>query len=191
MRVNVNITKIIQIGLTISNFNGEMPDNATFQFNFKFDLNADSFANESIELLKNAGINFEKHKNEGIDIDDFGELMVTSGIITNNRIYWISFHSCYDFGYILKIITGRDILPSENEFYNQLQLMVPNFYDLKYINNERKGLEELAKDLGIERVGMGHQAGSDSLLTAKVFFASVKFNDENKNMLYSIEKNVS
>ena len=36
-----------------------------------------------------------------------------------------------------------------------------------------KGLEDLAKTLGIPRIGTAHQAGSDSLLTAQVFFRLV------------------
>ena len=36
-----------------------------------------------------------------------------------------------------------------------------------------KGLEDLAKTLGIPRIGIAHQAGSDSLLTAQVFFKLV------------------
>ena len=45
------------------------------------------------------------------------------------------------------------------------------------------GLQRLADDLGCQRLGAEHQAGSDSLLTKDAFFALVraKFNDKPKS----------
>ena len=38
----------------------------------------------------------------GIDVNEFGELLMTSGIVLNEDVKWISFHSGYDYGYLLK-----------------------------------------------------------------------------------------
>jgi len=51
----------------------------------------------------------------------------------------------------------------------------PNFYDLKYLIKDHDsykhgGLNKLAADLDVERIGPKHQAGSDSLLTLAIFF---------------------
>jgi hypothetical protein len=35
----------------------------------------------------------------------FGELMMTSGLVLMDNVRWISFHSGYDFGYLLKLLT--------------------------------------------------------------------------------------
>lgn len=39
----------------------------------------------------------------GIDVQHFGELLMSSGIVLNDEIRWITFHSGYDFGYLLKV----------------------------------------------------------------------------------------
>jgi hypothetical protein len=43
----------------------------------------------------------------GIDVQHFGELLMSSGIVLNDEIRWITFHSGYDFGYLLKVGLGR------------------------------------------------------------------------------------
>ena len=48
-----------QLGLTFSNDEGELaPGVCTYQFNFKFSLTEDMHAQDSIDLLKEAGIDF-------------------------------------------------------------------------------------------------------------------------------------
>jgi hypothetical protein len=42
----------------------------------------------------------------GIDVQHFGELLMSSGIVLNDEIRWITFHSGYDFGYLLKVGLG-------------------------------------------------------------------------------------
>lgn len=51
-----------------------------------------------IGLLQRAGIHFERHETEGIDAMYFAELLMTSGLVLNDDVSWITFHSGYDFG---------------------------------------------------------------------------------------------
>jgi len=69
MRCNVNILKLIQLGLTFLDESGQTPgrEYTTWQFNFKFNLNEDMFAQDSIDLLTSSGIQFKRHEEEGID----------------------------------------------------------------------------------------------------------------------------
>lgn len=56
------------------------------------------YAQESIDLLQNSGIQFKKHEDEGIDINCFAEQLMTSGIVLSDQVYWLSFHrleNCY------------------------------------------------------------------------------------------------
>jgi CCR4-NOT transcription complex subunit 7/8 len=50
------------------------------------------YAQDSIDLLAKSGINFEKHERYGIDVDHFGELLISSGIVLMDDVKWISFH---------------------------------------------------------------------------------------------------
>ncbi len=93
VRVNVNCLKLIQVGFTFANENGELPPGCpVWQFNFHFNPAEDSISYESGELLREAGIDFTKHQSEGIAIADFGELLTTSGLLVDKRINWITFH---------------------------------------------------------------------------------------------------
>lgn len=63
----------------------------------------DMYAQNSIELLTKSGIDFKKHEEYGIDVQDFGELLISSGLVLSNEIKWISFHrysSCLRFIHI-------------------------------------------------------------------------------------------
>ncbi|EAL18968.1 hypothetical protein CNBI2290 [Cryptococcus deneoformans B-3501A] len=174
MRCNVDMLKIIQLGITLCDENGDSPEVSTWQFNFAFSLGEDMFAPDSIDLLKSSGIDFKRNEEEGIDVEYFGELLITSGLVLFDNIKWVSFHSGYDFGYLLKILTCEPLPADETDFFRLLFIWFPCIYDIKHIVRSiktlRGGLQEIAESLGVKRIGPQHQAGSDSLLTAAVFF---------------------
>ncbi|XP_040190594.1 CCR4-NOT transcription complex subunit 7 isoform X2 [Rana temporaria] len=121
LRCNVDLLKIIQLGLTFMNEQGEYPPGtSTWQFNFKFNLTG------------------------------------------------------YDFGYLIKILTNSNLPEVELDFFEILRLFFPVIYDVKYLmkscKNLKGGLQEVAEQLELERIGPQHQAGSDSLLTGMAFF---------------------
>lgn len=175
LRCNVDLLRIIQLGLSFMDEEGKQPPGyPTWQFNFKFNLSEDMYAQDSIELLTNSGIQFKKHEEDGIDPLDFAELLMTSGIVLMDNIKWLSFHSGYDFGYLLKLLTDQPLPEEEVEFFELLRLYFPTIYDIKYLmkscKNLKGGLQEVADQLELRRVGPQHQAGSDSLLTGMAFF---------------------
>lgn len=175
LRCNVDLLKIIQLGVTLSDCHGNLPnDVCCWQFNFKFNLEEDTYAQESIDLLTNSGIDFAQHQLRGIDVRDFGELMMTSGLVLVPDVRWISFHSSYDFGYFLKVLTCNPLPAEEADFFTLLRIFFPHFYDIKWMMRSCKslkgGLQDIADDLGLERIGTQHQAGSDSLVTSQAFF---------------------
>ena len=115
-RCNVDMLKLIQLGLTFSNAEGNLPkcsgELCVWQFNFRlhvqtkdpndctllhvssrskilccreFKLSEDMYAQDSIELLKNSGIDFACNEQRGINVHRFGELLMSSGIVLSDE----------------------------------------------------------------------------------------------------------
>ncbi|KAG9396246.1 Ribonuclease CAF1 [Carpediemonas membranifera] len=173
---NVNDLKIIQLGVSLHNSAGQPATPCgCWQFNFKFDLNSDPHDRPSIELLQEAGIDFDLFAKDGIDVLRFSYLLMGSGLVCNPAVHWIAFHSSYDFLYLTRVLV-HGALPTTNSgrLFEMLRDYFPSFYDVKHIMRAAKswsgGLDRLASDMNIPRVGPTHQAGSDALLTGKVFF---------------------
>ena len=179
LKTNVDLLKLIQLGLTFSDEHGNLPTCGTerycvWQFNFReFNLNEDVFAHDSIELLKQSGIDFKKNTEKGVDALRFSELLMSSGIVLNSSVHWVTFHSGYDFGYLLKLLTSKNLPETQAGFFELIRIYFPILYDIKHLmkfcNSLHGGLNKLAELLGVERIGSCHQAGSDSLLTCCTF----------------------
>lgn len=175
LRCNVDLLRIIQLGLTLSDGKGNLPEGVcTWQFNFNYNLDEETYAQDSIDLLVNSGIDFEQLALRGIDIHHFGELIMSSGLVLMPNVHWITFHSSYDFGYFLKVVTCRPLPADEADFFDLLNLFFPCIYDMKQMVKScaglKGGLQDIADDLKVSRIGTQHQAGSDSLVTCLTFF---------------------
>jgi len=183
LKVNVDLLRIIQLGLTFSDENGNLHERCTWQFHFTFDLTSDIFAQDSIDLLRKAGVDFEKHQRDGIDVEEFGGLMIVSGLTLCEDVRWISFHSYFDFGYLVKVLTNAKLPEKESDFFALLSDYFPCFFDIKYIMKSceslKGGLNRIAETLEVKRVGPSHQAGSDSLVTSLTFFKMARLFFEN------------
>ena len=223
LRCNVDLLKIIQLGITLFSETGDSPPTSsqssdsgieinlparrrygsglvqipcTWQFNFKFSLKEDMYSEVSIEALRQAGVDFASLDRDGIDPLEFGALLISSGLVCDEDVRWISFHGGYDFGYLTKLMLCQPLPDDEVEFDKYMKKFFPSIYDIKYLmkfairqhNNkeatpldpastevllkfeQKSGLDNIADTFKIKRQGQAHQAGSDSLLTGKVFF---------------------
>jgi CCR4-NOT transcription complex subunit 7/8 len=220
LRCNVDILKPIQVGITLWTPEGELPpaqpDAAllsqlnshktsyqanvmylpcTWVFNFAFNLDEDMYAESSIELLqKTGGVNFQQHQEHGIALEAFGSLLTTSGLAFSPDVNWLSFHSGYDFGYLVKLLTNDALPQGQNDFFDLVKVFFPRLWDIKFLlrhaqrmRNQgrlgvegtrvidtlgtKSGLQDLAEELGCQRVGPAHTGGSDAWLTGSVFWA--------------------
>lgn len=185
LRSNVDILQVIQIGLTFANDYGNMPGgHTTWQFNFRFSASQDMCSADGVELLRQSGVDFVKHETEGIDPFVFAELLISSGLVLNDKINWVAFHSGYDLGYLISVLLNREVPVEESGFLRVVRKYFPNVYDVKYmckcLGLAGKGsLGETAEEFSIRLpptvMGLGtgglNQAGPDSLLTNGIFFA--------------------
>ncbi|KAH7952840.1 hypothetical protein HPB49_001757 [Dermacentor silvarum] len=126
---------------------------STWQFNFKFSLSEDTYVQDSIDLLMHSGIQFGKHNNEGIDPFELAQLIMTSGMVLSDEITWLAFHSCYDFAYMLKQLTGDNLPASQVDFFEILEIYCSAIHDLKCLMKDcrnLRGVQGLAEQLQVE-----------------------------------------
>merc|ERR1711991_1062134 len=100
------------------------------------------YAEDSINLLRRSGIDFDAHLEHGIEPTQFAELLISSGLILNEKVCWISFHSVFDYVYLLRLLLNRQLPENENEFDEFFRLFFPRSFDIKHIvvlHKNRKG----------------------------------------------------
>ncbi|XP_057451082.1 probable CCR4-associated factor 1 homolog 11 [Lotus japonicus] len=206
IKANVDVLNLIQVGLTLSDAVGNLPDLGTddctfiWQFNFRdFNVTRDAHAPDSVALLRSQGIDFARNASAGVDSARFARLMMWSGLLRNNAVSWLTFHSAYDFAYLIKILTRRSLPVRLEDFLRVVRVFFGDkVYDIKHLvkfcDSLYGGLDRIGQILKVDRVaGKSHQAGSDSLHTMQVFqkIKDVYFDNDgykkHVNVLYGLE----
>lgn len=179
MRSNVDIFNPVQLGISLSDANGNKPDNepSTWQFNFEFDTSTEMISVESLELLRKAGINFDSHRSNGIDKFEFAQLMTDSGLIMDTNTTWITFHAAYDLGFLVHILMNDMMPATRKDFEWWVHKFMPNLYDLNLIYKiihdfkhqpqsqaPQYSLTTLGDEIGIPRFPIFTTTGGQALL---------------------------
>ncbi|ODV88334.1 hypothetical protein CANCADRAFT_29600 [Tortispora caseinolytica NRRL Y-17796] len=175
MRCNIDMMRVLQIGITLSDERGNRPEPCTWQFNFKFSVHTDMYSAEGIDVFAKAGVDFAKHENAGIDFNDFAELLISSGLVLEPKVRWVSYHGGYDFGFLLSLMLAQPLPETLAEFLELLHIFFPSFFDVKYLvsfvkPNLRGSINDLAEQLYLPGLDQPHKAGPESYLTSTCYF---------------------
>lgn len=171
LRENVDVMKLIQLGLAFADEDCNVL--GCWQFNFHFDNGVDRYAPDSMDFLAQAGFDFTRHATEGLSMEAFGERLTASGLVLSDEVHWISFHGMYDFAYLLKLLTGDSMPVTLPAFDEALDTFFPKRLDIKR-HLPKGSLSRLGEDYGIRRKGIAHQGGSDAFLTLEIFLQMEK-----------------
>lgn len=94
-----------------------------------------------MDLLKESGLDFNRHKTDGIPHALFGEYLITSGLVLNKNNHWITFQGGVDFGYLLKSITNEKLPSTQDLYLEKLKDYFTNFYDCRELMKELVGIQ--------------------------------------------------
>ncbi|GKE49453.1 probable CCR4-associated factor 1 homolog 11 [Tanacetum coccineum] len=123
------------------------------------------------------GIDFQKNLDQGIKVEKFAELLMSSGVVCNDEVTWVGFRSVFDFGYLVKMQSGKDLPDDVTNFKPLVKAYCggTDVFDIKclmkHCHGLSGGLDDVASKLGVKLEGTIYeqQAGANSLLTFKVF----------------------
>lgn len=174
LKSNVDALHLIQVGLCFAP-SPSSPPAVAFQINLReFDPRVHRHAPESVRLLAASGLDLAAHRARGVGARALAALLMSSGLVCNPALAWVTFHSAYDFAYLVKLLMGRRLPPSLPEFLKYVRVYFgPAVYDVRHMMRFcglHGGLERVAAALDVTRAaGRGHQAASDSVLTWDTF----------------------
>ncbi|OEL29778.1 putative CCR4-associated factor 1-like protein 11 [Dichanthelium oligosanthes] len=176
IKSNVDALHLIQVGLTFA-ASPSSPPALAFEVNLReFDPRVHRHAPDSVRLLASSGLDLAAHRARGVSARAFAALLMSSGLVCNPEVAWVTFHSAYDFAYLIKLLMGRKLPRSLPEFLKYVRVYFgPEVYDVKHMmrfcgDQLFGGLERVAAALEVQRAaGRCHQAASDSVLTWDTF----------------------
>jgi len=172
LRCNVDLTRALQITLTLSDAKGSRPKGtSSWRFNFVYNPNKDFILQETLDqLARTCGVDLGKHHSQGIQAAEFGEQLMSSGLVLSEEVKWICFigtssladkppmgtpakpaepperrfYGLYNFGYLLQLLTAQEMPDAVEGFRDLLDLYFPCRGDISGFTNELPGL--LSKD---------------------------------------------
>ncbi|CAI9094107.1 OLC1v1029781C1 [Oldenlandia corymbosa var. corymbosa] len=139
LKVKFEATHLIQLGITLSNQEGQLPrvtgQFTLWQFNFSdfHPEDASCLRSEySIEELKKCGMDFKRNVREGIELSCFSKIFRSLPIWGNPNHLWVTFHGENDYGYLLTLLVEGNLPDTPGEFVDLVNKYCPNNIDVRY-----------------------------------------------------------
>ena len=130
VQCNTQLLKMIQLGICLTDLDYNVL--GCWQFNFRFSLKTDVYSTNVVKDLQTAGVDFDKHA-AGIDVETFAELLTASGLVLDPNVIWVSFSSLFDFGFLLRALSGLPLPDRFEDFHALVEAYFPTFYDIKML----------------------------------------------------------
>ncbi|KAL9689413.1 hypothetical protein QQ045_009798 [Rhodiola kirilowii] len=91
---------------------------------------------------------------------------MSSEVVLNEDVHWVTFHSPYDFGYLVKLLTCKNLPETQTGFFDWIKVFFPVVYDIKHMmrfcDGLYGGLDKLAMRL-INGTTSRHHNSSDGV----------------------------
>jgi CCR4-NOT transcription complex subunit 7/8 len=164
LKCNVDVLKPLQIGFSLADKQGKRPPGThSWQFHLAFNVAEDIYAQDSMDALTANGFDFARHQAEGAPLHDFGEALVSSGLVLNDEALWVTHHSGYDFAYLMRLLTCVDLPKQELPFNELLHLYFPRIIDTRQMITQTPkvqstGLSAIATEVGAKRIAVAEDA---------------------------------
>lgn len=135
--------------------------------------------------MRECGVNFDACNQHGIETEDFSEYLMTSGLVLNPLVTWVSYNGLFDYGYLLRILTNAPLpiagptpekpdTPLYSKFLGTLELYLKRCFDLKAIvrakgEGAKYQLKVMAQMAGVPPLSPQNQSGSNAMQTLGLF----------------------
>lgn len=163
MKESVELLPVIQIGLAIGSAYGKCL--GAWNFNMKYDLEKDLHTDAAIRFLKAVGVDFERHKVEGLEGKLLGALLKGSDL---SFCSWVTVSGMTDLAYLVQLMDA-DLPDTLGDFEALLETACAGRYEVRDWL-PLGSLESLAKTHGVIRRGRAHTAASDAKVTLELYF---------------------
>eukprot|EP00928_Gymnodinium_smaydae_P050109 TRINITY_DN33718_c0_g1_i1.p1 TRINITY_DN33718_c0_g1~~TRINITY_DN33718_c0_g1_i1.p1 ORF type:complete len:411 (+),score=71.89 TRINITY_DN33718_c0_g1_i1:41-1234(+) len=168
VRDNLTLLKPIQAGMAVADAHGSLL--GAWSFNLRFDVAFDYHLERSVAFLENAGVDFRRHAVEGLDMLQLGQCLAEILRNINSGPRLVTFSGLHDLGYLLKMLSGSESIPLRiADFEAALDAFFPEREDLQEHLPPFGSLEHWSREFGVLRDGLAHTAGSDALLTLRLY----------------------
>ncbi|KAK0583679.1 hypothetical protein LWI29_001409 [Acer saccharum] len=148
LKFNIDNTKLIQLGITLSDDYGNI--SSTWEFNFcDFDIDNDACNETSIDFLKKSGLDFERIRKDGIFMSVFRRKFLEI-LSVHANLKWVTFHGLYDLAYVLKLLSNNSLPLTVFDFVKEAAVYFTAVFDIKFIARFCKGL--MGGELGLNRL---------------------------------------
>jgi CCR4-NOT transcription complex subunit 7/8 len=187
IRANVNCSPCLELGLTLSDGAGALPEeSASFRFRLRFDQAQDAGSLKALEKLAAGGSDLRSSRDLGVERGRFAALMTSSGLVLQGGVWWITYAGGFDLAHVIRVLSGAPLPPKREEFLALVRLWLPNLIDVRSMLDAWRDRPRLGEAGGVGTIAdaaaalglsasvapatVGTNAGIDSRVTAALFF---------------------